>query len=233
MNRQLKNILFLASIFSFFSLCLLAEGSRRFQIKSEGLHLMDVPPQEILTKNMPQKVEVLLPDNLRLQKITSPMDLDLTLTDLKGKAYLISPKKGRLDLDKTSRPLMAWDRLVTEKKSEITIKSSDGSTWILGSNGLLQIMKKKDETPILRLLKGRLRIRNPNEETFLAVETLNSMLSIPSGTTDVIISAMNTLVAPREGTAPIVTTGKTKATVPVGRYGFISHDGSLLFSQGK
>lgn len=194
---------------------------------------MDTPPHQVLAKDLPQKVEVLLPKNLSRERITSPMELNLNMISSSGKSFIICPKEGKKQLDKTQRPLKAWDRLVTEGKSEIRISAGDGSLFILGSNGLLQIMKKKDETPLLRLLKGRLRIQNVNEGSEVHLETLNAMLSIPSGTTDVIISAMNTLVAPREGQDATVTTSKTKGHVSVGQYGFVTFDGSLLYSKSQ
>jgi|SaaInlStandDraft_1057018.scaffolds.fasta_scaffold13125_4 hypothetical protein len=208
-------------------------NTRRYPSSPEGLPLMDTPPHQVLTKDMPKKVEVLLPNQLRLQKITSAMDLELKLESHSGNAYLICPKEGRINLGKEPRPLKAWDRLVTENKSEVRISSSDGDLWALGSNGLLQIMKQEDGSSLVRLLKGRLRIKNINDDSPIKVETLNAMLSIPSGVTDVIISAMNTLVAPREGSNTKVTTSKTRGSVSVGQYGFITHDGSLLFSKGQ
>jgi len=215
------------------SIALYAEGSRRFPLPEEGLPLMDVPPHEVLTKEMPQKVEVLLPSNLRLQKITSPLDLDLTIMAHSGQAFLMGPKQGKLALTQGLIKLKAWDRLITEDKSEIKMTSRDGHHWILGSNGLLQVLKKDDGSTLMRLLKGRLRVQNVSEEHDLEVETLNSTIVLPSGTTDIIISAMNTLVAPREGKDVVVTTRKTKALVSVGKYGFIDHDGTLLYSEGK
>ena len=67
----------------------------------------------------------------------------------------------------------------------------------------------------------------------MRVETLNAMVYVPSGKTDLIISAMNTLVAPREGESVPVKTKLAYRKVPVGVYGLVMADGSLLYSGGK
>lgn len=155
----------------------------------------------------------------------------MVLKSFKGDVRILRPAEAERPL-KEGEVLNVFDRLLLGEKTELKLGWRGDTVCEAGSGSLLQVTEQVGGQPVLRLFKGRLRVINEGEESMI-VETLNAMVSIPHGKTDVIISAMNTLVAPREGDKVDVMTKTVNKTVTPGRYGLVMADGSLLYAGGK
>jgi len=121
-----------------------------------------------------------------------------------------------------------WDRVKINADGKLNLSCTDGSLIEVSKNSLLQfIVCKCAKKMTLRILKGRLRVINETSEK-VRLETLNAQLNVSKGKHDVIISAMNTLIAPREGDPVLVSTKQYKKLVEPGRYGLITSEGVLI-----
>jgi hypothetical protein len=160
-----------------------------------------------------------------------PLSDPLRLKSFKGDVRILRPMMEERALMKNDE-LQVWDRLILGKKSELSFEWRGSTVCSAGSDSVLQVVDEVGGQPVLRLFKGRLRVENKSKD-YMLVETLNSMISVPFGKSDIIISAMNTLVAPREGEKVKVKTKKVSKTVQPGRYGLVMADGSLLYTGGK
>lgn len=171
-----------------------------------------------------------LPEGIKIEKTLPPLSSPLVVESLKGEITRVSPKS--IEPLKAGDALQVWDRLVIGAKGELVLKDAAGIRYTSGSGGLIQLLKTSGGDLCLRLLRGKMRVDNSGAQV-VRVETLNAMVYVPSGKTDLIISAMNTLVAPREGESVPVKTKLAYRKVPVGVYGLVMADGSLLYSGGK
>jgi len=154
-----------------------------------------------------------------------------------GFSYEISLVEGDVSIDrpgKKSEKLLKsvvfqeWDRIKIKEKGKLNLSCADGSIIEVSKNSLLQfIVCKCSKKMVLRILKGRLRVVNETSKK-VRIETLNAQLNVSKGKHDVIISAMNTLVAPREGDPVLVSTKQYKKIVEPGRYGLITSEGALI-----
>jgi|SaaInlStandDraft_1057018.scaffolds.fasta_scaffold09451_2 hypothetical protein len=160
-----------------------------------------------------------------------PLSSPLVIKSLKGDIQILRPLSKERALTE-SDTLQVWDRITLGDKSTLVLEWRGTTVCEASSGSQLQMMEKVGGQPVLRLYKGRLRIVNKSDDDML-VETLNAMVSVPTGKTDLIISAMNTLIAPREGKKVKVKTKKVSKTVAPGLYGLVMPDGALLYTGGK
>lgn len=154
-----------------------------------------------------------------------------------GFSYEVSLVEGDVSIDrpgKKSEKLLKnvvfqeWDRIKVKEKGKLNLSCVDGSIIEVSKNSLLQfVLCKCSKKMVLRILKGRLRVINETSGK-VRLETLNAQLNVSKGKHDVIISAMNTLVAPREGDPVLVSTKQYKKVVEPGRYGLITSEGALI-----
>ena len=173
----------------------------------------------------------LLPEEMKPFMKGSSLDVLLDIEEIKQDVFVISPMNGK-ELLKKGRVLKVWDKLITGKKSVLELSTGENVQWVLGAESVLQVFAGKDGAPRLRLFKGKLRVESTAEEP-VCVETLNAHAKIYKSTVDIKISAMNTLIAPREGDEVDILTRKSHRSVPVGTYGLVMADGSLVFTGGK
>jgi hypothetical protein len=174
---------------------------------------------------------VVLPDQMALGENVFIGEVDLVVEECTGAISVFSPREKKKTCDSTA-VFKVWDKIQTEEKSQLVLKSSVGVEYRLGANSMIQLIKDSSGVLVLRLLKGRIRVINPKVQ-IIRVETLNTVSSISQGVTDIIISAMNTLVAPREGARSRVVSRKADREVSVGDYGLVMADGSLVFTRSK
>jgi hypothetical protein len=150
-----------------------------------------------------------------------------SVMELEGEVHLDRPGQAQVKMDKTSNIAM-WDRISTPEKSKFKLQTNNGTVLEFSKNSLMQFVPCPCSNELrLRLLKGRVRIENSAQANF-KMQTLNSELKIPFGKTDIIISAMNTLVAPREGKMVKVGTKKVSKSVGTGFYGLVMSDGTFI-----
>jgi hypothetical protein len=184
-------------------------------------HLSDKPDAILL----PQVVE------LELEPWSSEAELGYCVVSSKGEAELISAK-GSQSL-KPKAALVVFDRLSTGPKSSLVLEDGAGFRFEIGASTMVQVVKSIFGHERLRLLKGRLRVIAPGEVASTLVESLTAEVMVHRGVVDVMITAMNTLVAPREGSGVDVESRKSKRRVEVGCYGLVMADGSVLLTKAK
>lgn len=149
------------------------------------------------------------------------------VVELEGEVLLDRPGQAQVKIEK-SLEIEKWDRISTPEKSKFKLETEYGTTLEFSKNSLMQFVPCRSGKELrLRLLKGRVRIENPDQKDF-PMQTLNAELKVPFGKTDIIISAMNTLVAPREGKLVKVGTKKVSKYVGTGFYGLVMSDGTFI-----
>lgn len=176
-------------------------------------------------------VKTVLPEELKPFMKESPLAFPIAGVEIKGEVNLIRPISGKSKLE-DSYSAQVWDKLLTAGKSQLSFEAGEGVKVVLGAHSSLQVLAYRGSVPVLRLFKGRMRLE-VQEGKKCELETLNAELIVSEGTTDVIISAMNTLVAPRTGESVDVLTRKARKSVPTGLYGLVMADGSLVFTGHK
>lgn len=150
-----------------------------------------------------------------------------SVVELEGDVLLDRPGQAQVKFDK-DLVISKWDRISIPEKAKFKLKTETGDTLEFSKNSVMQFVPyRSSDRTLLRLLKGRVRIENQSGET-IQLQTLNSVLKVPFGKTDVIISAMNTLVAPREGKNVRVGTKKVSKLVGTGFYGLVMSDGTFI-----
>ena len=174
---------------------------------------------------------ILLPQVIELQPWSSEAEVTYRTISSKGEVELISAK-GRRPLE-SKTALVVFDRVHTGLKSSLVLEDSVGFRFEVGANSMVQVVKSIFGNERLRLLKGRLRVISPGEVASTLVESLTAEVMVYQGVVDVMITAMNTLVAPREGSGVEVESRHSKRRVEVGCYGLVMADGSVLLTKAK
>lgn len=130
-----------------------------------------------------------------------------------------------------------WDKFFTEDKSSIYLQLNDskkGGEVIKIEIGRQSVLEINHVDPDLKMVfmylsKGRLRARV--KSGCVVVRTVTANVRISKGYTDVILSALNTLTAPREGKSILISTQKNIKRIQPGYYGLATDSGSLFISK--
>lgn len=179
----------------------------------------------------PAPSEAVIPNQLDTEGPVFVPEIELAIQGITGESVVLSPLKKSQKCSAETK-LKVWDKIKTAPKSEVVLKSKCGVEYRLGADSLAQVITDSAGHFTFRLIQGRLRVINPRVEA-VEVESLNAVSTISQGITDIIISAMNTLIAPREGSKTRVVSRKADQNVPVGDYGLVLADGSLVFTRGN
>lgn len=168
--------------------------------------------------------------------VDNAYDPQLKVIKISGNVFVESfaHEKGRLKVGDWVRK---WDKFFTLDTSAIHFHVGDRAEEKsilkieIGSKSVAQLrnVRAKSYELDLILMSGKLTARIEKGEVM--VRTPTSSIRISKGHTDVIISAMNTLVAPRDGAPVVVKTVKATKTVRPGFYGLANDSGSLIISE--
>lgn len=199
------------------------------------LEAREVPDSSLLpfaTRHFSDKPESTLFSNaIEVGPWTSEADVGYRVVSSEGEVELISAK-GRRFLG-VKAALVVFDRVDTGPNSSLVLEDSSGFKFEVGADSVIQVIKSILGGERLRLLKGRMRVISPGEVASTLVESLTAEVMIHQGVVDVMITAMNTLVAPREGSGVDVESRRSKRRVEVGCYGLVMADGSVLLTKTK
>lgn len=151
----------------------------------------------------------------------------LEISHVEGNVMLDQPGKAKVKME-ASHYISRWDKIKVGDAGKLSLITHTGAIVEVSKNSLLQVVKCKfSKILLVRILKGRLRVVN-DYDSRVRIETLNAVLNVAKGKTDVIISAMNTLVAPREGRPVGVNTQQHTKYVSAGFYGLVNSEGVLM-----
>ena len=184
---------------------------------------------ELSMKALPDRS--VLPNQMEENQPLFVNEIDLKIQGLTGDVVHLSPRQANMKCTESTQ-FKVWDKIKTGAKSEVILKSSLGVEYRLGADALVQLISNSAGVCQIRLLQGRIRVVNTRVDA-VEVESLNCVSTISQGITDIIISAMNTLIAPREGSKARVVTKKADRSVVVGDYGLVMADGTLVFTRAK
>jgi hypothetical protein len=137
----------------------------------------------------------------------------------------------RRKLQKTDS-LNLWDKIFTADKSSLSLKINNFTKIEISKNSSLMFKKfsPKDNYLEIFLVNGKMRLIV--EQGFVNVETLNASVTIPKGKIDIMISGMNTLIAPREHEVKVHSKDGDRIA-KVGSYTLVTSKGSMITSSGK
>lgn len=190
----------------------------------------ELPLSTTLSIN-PAPSKAVIPNELDTEGAVFVAEIELIVQSMTGAAVVLSPVT-KAQKCSTETKLKVWDKIKTNPKSEVVLKSKSGAEYRLGADSLAQVISDSAGHFKFRLLQGRVRVINPRVDA-VEVESLNAVSTISQGVTDIIISAMNTLIAPREGSKTKVVSFKADQNVAVGDYGLVLADGSLVFTRAN
>jgi len=201
-------------------------------IAPKGLPLKFSEYEPVTRGAVQRQNKVILPEALKAFPKEKGLDVDLSLDLYKGKVAVVRPLSGKTMMGNAYVPKV-WDKLFVPEKSELKLKAGRDISLVIGAGSVAQVLSYPDGRPRMRLFKGKMRIDSPLGEE-VSVETLNAHSLVSKGKVDIKISAMNTLVAPREGEDVEVLTQKANRSVSAGTYGLVMADGSIVFAgKGK
>jgi len=151
----------------------------------------------------------------------------INIVELEGDVFIDRPGQAKTKIE-ASAIFYEFDRITLADKAKLKLSVLEGGSLEFSKGSLLQIVKCDCSKKLsVRLLKGRVRVDN-QAKTSVRLETLNAVMNIPKGKVDVIISAMNTLIAPREGDPVKVSTAQAIKEIIPGFYGLVTSEGSLI-----
>ncbi|MBF0243768.1 MAG: FecR domain-containing protein [Planctomycetes bacterium] len=128
--------------------------------------------------------------------------------------------------------LTRWDKVVTGERSGVKIQLCRGRSIEMGSDSALQLYELEPlrDRFLLNIMQGRARVRIADGGK-VEVRTPTAQIALQHGFADIIISALNTLIAPREGMRAGVASKKARKWIETGTYGLITMDGDIVISK--
>ena len=158
---------------------------------------------------------------------------DLEIVSIKSKPEIKPAGRSRHALTKETK-IHFYDKIFMSDGRFDSLKFSipDFVTFTVykKSSFLIKKLDKKNLVIEILLVTGKMNLLV--HEGYVNVETLNSSIEIPKGKIDVMISGMNTLVAPRESNVWI-TSSNGDRIAKVGQYTLVTSKGAMITSALK
>ena len=157
--------------------------------------------------------------------------LDMQILKVNGNVQIQPVGDSRKALTKNSK-INLWDKIFTNDRSSLVLGYKDNTILEISKNTSFLIKKIDHEKITIDILQIEGKIRAIVKNGFVNMETLNSSILIPKGKIDIMISGMNTLIAPRESDV-LVSAQKGVRKAKLGSYTLVTSKGVMISSTGK
>lgn len=147
---------------------------------------------------------------------------------LEGTAEIVSPYRPTFEVS-AGDILVAGERMISGGNAVVIIRLPLCARLELGMDSILEIPSPSRNNAGIFLMKGRVRARVKTGRVIVGTPTAE--VSAGEGFCDIIISNFNTLAAPREGEAAVVSSTRARVIVPAGKNALAAVDGNVVISR--